>query len=235
MADLAEVTELDVDDDGWDAWRDHAEVVLAGDRIVVQPPWVRLDSVVLPSDPLVVRLDPARGWGHGGHPTTRLCLAEVERACRDRVGIRVLDVGCGSGVLGIVAARLGAGAVRSIDVDEAAVSATRDNARRNDVDHRVEVLLATDADDPLHDVAGRHDLVVANIGAATLTSLAPEIVARLADDGLLVVSGLLDPVDAEVLDAFRPWRVVRTEVLDGWVAAVLRSPSIATPRVVGGA
>jgi ribosomal protein L11 methyltransferase len=234
VGDLADVHERVLDDDGLDAWRDHAEVVVAGDHLVVQPPWVRLTTSELPTNAVIVTVDPARAWGHGAHPTTRLCLAEVERACRDRVGMHVLDLGCGSGVLGVAAARLGAAAVLAVDVDPAAVSATTDNAQRNGVDDRVQVVHASSAADPLREVHDSYDLVVANIGAATLTALAPDIVDHLADDAILVVSGLLDPVDDHLLDAFEPWRAARTATLDGWSAVVLRSPSIATPRVVGG-
>ncbi len=219
---LAEVREVVLDDDGLDAWRDHAAVVVAGERVVVRPPWIALDHAQLPPDPIVVEIDPGRSWGHGAHPTTILCLREVERTCRERVGMSVVDVGCGSGALGIAAAVLGAARVWACDIDPAAVSATRDNAARNRIADRVEVHHVVDRRRPLGTLQGRHDLILANIGAATLRELAADLVAHAADDATIVISGLLDPVDDAVVDGFAPWAVERVEVLDGWAAVVLR-------------
>lgn len=207
-------------DDGLDAWRDHAGVVRVGRRLVVHPPWVPLAAIG--PDDVVVELEPGRAWGHGAHPTTRLCLAEVERLC-DEAGIdRMLDVGCGSGALSIAAARLGAGHVVACDIDPAAVAATSENAGRNGVGARVETrLVAGDADDPLAPIGGAFDVVVANIGAASLVALAPHLLARLGPDGVLVLSGLLDPPPASVAAAFAPLRVVDDVRLDGWTALTL--------------
>jgi len=229
---LVEVHERTIDDDGLDAWRDHAEVVVAGERLVVRPPWVPIDLDALPPDPVIVSIDPARSWGHGAHPTTRLCLAEVERACRERVGMSVVDLGCGSGVLGIAAARLGATHVHAYDTDPAAVAATLDNARRNQVHDRVDAHQVPDPAEPLADLVGHHDLIVANIGAAALVGLARTILDHVGNDGEVVLSGLLDPVDPGVLAAFDPWRAVRSTTLDGWVAIVLRSPHVLPPGLV---
>jgi ribosomal protein L11 methyltransferase len=232
---LVEVSEVEVVDDGFDAWRAHATAVVVGTNLVVRPPWVALDLASLPAlprQPVVVSIDPGRAWGHGAHPTTVLCLREVERACTARIGPSVLDVGCGSGVLGIAAAMLGAAAVWACDLDPVAVETTHANAARNGVGDRVTAVLA-DADAPLQEApAAPHDLVVANIGAATLRTLAADLLSVTAPDGSLVLSGLLDTDAAEVADAFAPWRPVRVEVLDGWAAVVLRSPEVATQPAV---
>jgi ribosomal protein L11 methyltransferase len=197
-----------VDDESWrDAWRAHAEVVRVGPLAVV-PTW--LDP---PDDAdLVVTIDPGTAFGSGSHPSTRLCLrALLELA----PGARVLDVGCGSGVLSVAAARLGAVEVVAIDVATEAIEATRANAARNDVE--------VDARHALVDeVEGRFDVVVANIGAATLQGMAAELAARV--DGWLVLAGLLDEQVPPTVAAFAAHGLVldRVDGEDGWSCPWLR-------------
>jgi ribosomal protein L11 methyltransferase len=217
------VTEVEVIDDGLDAWRAHAEVVAVGRRLVVRPPWVPRGDV--PPGAVVVEIDPGPTFGHGAHPTTRLCLAAVEEALAARPGATVLDVGSGSGVLAVAAARLGATRVVAVDIDPAAVEATGANTARNGVAHVVTAALVPgtgpDGGDPLASVPGRYDVVVANIGAAALVALAPSLVARRADGATLVLSGLLDPPPPEVAAACAPLVVTTTPILDGWAALIL--------------
>lgn len=196
-------------DDGIDAWREHARVVRAG-RVVVRPPWVPLGPVGL--DEVVVEIDPGPSFGHGAHPTTRLCLEALDRLVTP--GTAVLDVGCGSGVLAIAAVRLGADRAFAVDIDPAAVAATRANAERNGVADRVE---AGPAGHPLPAA----DVVVANIGAAALRDLAPTLVAAVAPGGALVLSGLLDPPPADLAAAFAPLAVASDERSENWSALTL--------------
>lgn len=183
-----------VEGDEWlDAWRAWARPWRAGSRLVVVPAWLEAPAWTGGED-VVVTLDPGRAFGSGAHATTRLCLAELET--RVRPGHRVLDVGCGSGVLSVAAARLGAAAVLALDIDPEAVRATTDNAARNAVAERVAAGLT-----PVGDVGDRHDVVVANIGAATLIGLAPVLADRVDEGGVLVLSGLLADQGAAVADA----------------------------------
>lgn len=215
---------VDVTDDGLDAWRAHAQVVTVGPRLVVRPPWVPLGPLV--PGAVVVEVDPGAAFGHGAHPTTRLCLAAVEAMLAARPGITVLDVGCGSGVLAVAAAALGAERVVAVDVDPVAIDVTRENAARNGVEAVVDARLvaAEDADDPLRGAPGRADLVVANIGAGALRALAPHLRARVEVDGRLVLSGLLDPPAPEVVAAHAPLVEVGRATEDGWVALTLAAP-----------
>ncbi len=166
-----------------DEWRQWAKPWRAGSRLVVVPTWVAVPAWAGPGD-VVVRLDPGRAFGSGAHPTTRLCLAELES--RVESGGRMLDVGCGSGVLSVAAALLGAGAVEAIDIDREAVRATEDNAVRNGV-HRVVRSSLT----PVEELSESVPLVVANIGAATLVASAECLMALVEPGGTVVLSGVL--------------------------------------------
>ena len=203
-----------VDDDGYlDAWRTWAQPLRAGRRTVLQPAWVpREDSPA--GDDLVVVLDPGRAFGSGSHESTRLAVAALE----DLVGVgeRVLDVGCGSGVLAIVACLLGAADAVGIDVEPQAVAATEANSAANGVADRVDVRLV-----PLADVGGAFDVVVANIGGRVLFDLAGELVAHLAPGGRLVLSGILDD-QVDALVAACVGCVERSRASEaGWAAVVL--------------
>jgi ribosomal protein L11 methyltransferase len=197
-------------DDGRDGWRQHARVVRVG-RVVIRPPWVPLGLVA--PDEVVAEIDPGPTFGHGAHPTTRLCLAALDRILGP--GDVVLDVGCGSGVLAIAAVLLGAPRAVAVDIDPAAVTATRANAERNGVADRVDVRPAGEMPEATFEV------VVANIGAAALRDLAPALRERVAPGGTLVLSGLLDPPPPAVAAAFAPLAVVADDRDEGWTALVL--------------
>lgn len=158
----------------------------------------------------VVTLDPGLAFGTGTHPSTALCLDWVAGA--DLAGARVLDYGCGSGVLGIAALKRGAARVTAVDLDPQALAATRANARTNRVQHRI----AVRAPDKYR--VARFDVVLANILAQPLIALAPVIGGSLAPGGRLVLAGLLPAHADEVAAAYEPWcgAMERTH-RDGWV------------------
>jgi ribosomal protein L11 methyltransferase len=158
----------------------------------------------------VIRLDPGQAFGTGTHPTTRMCLRWiVERAGQGRRWKRVLDYGAGSGVLAIAAGLLGAGEIDAVDIDAAAVSTARENARVNGVSLR----------SGLPDLAfGAYELVVANILATPLKLLAPLLCALLDAGGELVLSGILERQAGELRDAYSPWLAIDVAAVDdGWV------------------
>jgi ribosomal protein L11 methyltransferase len=196
------------------AWRAHTAAVVVHPKLWVCFPWSETDRG---DAPLVVEVDPGQGFGTGAHPSTRLLLAEL--ADRLEGGERVLDVGCGSGILAVAALALGASGAVALDLAPAALSATRANAARNGVADRLEV-----ADRPVGEVDERFDVVVANIGARPLVELAPAIAARLAPGGWLALSGLSGAQTSVVAAAYRPLEVAAT-VTDGeWSALVLIEP-----------
>jgi ribosomal protein L11 methyltransferase len=195
----AEVQVRGVAEEDWaEAWKEHFHVERYGERLVVVPSWRSYHAQ--PND-VVITLDPGMAFGTGQHETTRLCLEAIERAITP--GARVLDVGCGSGILSLAAAKLGASSVTTLDIDDAAVRVTRDNARANCVEGAIDAACgslgsAWPFDDPAH---GRFDVVVANIIARVIVELAPDLVDALAPEGRLIVSGVIEEREREVRDA----------------------------------
>lgn len=174
-----------------------------GRRLWVAPPGARR----VPAGAPVVRLTPGLGFGTGTHPTTALCLRWLD--AHPPVGLRVLDYGCGSGILALAAARLGARSVWAVDVDAQARAAAAENAAANGL----ELWVGTPARP-----RGAFDVVLANIVLPVLAALAPRLRERLRPDGRLVLSGVLDSQLPPLRAAFSPWLaecVVRRRA--GWV------------------
>ncbi|MBK6009151.1 50S ribosomal protein L11 methyltransferase [Ramlibacter ginsenosidimutans] len=155
----------------------------------------------------VIRLDPGLAFGTGTHPTTRMCLRWI--AHHPPQGQRVLDYGCGSGILAIGAAKFGAAAVDAVDIDEAAVRSTEDNARANGVQ------LAAGLPDR---ASGRYDTVLANILATPLKVLAPLLCGHVAPGGHLVLAGILARQASELQEAYAPYAALQvSDEEDGWI------------------
>lgn len=174
--------------------------------------WVCPTDAPLPApDAIAVRLDAGLGFGTGAHPTTALCLRWL--AAHPPAGQGVIDWGCGSGILAVAAALLGAPRVLACDIDPQALVATTDNAARNGVGGQVRVVGADAVP-----VDARADLVIANILAPVLVALAPRLVTTLRPRGALLLSGLLESQVNEVLAAFMPaLRFAAPTVEHGWV------------------
>lgn len=203
-------------DEGLDAWRDHAQVWRIGSILIV-PPWLETPTDVAESD-LVLVIDPGHAFGSASHETTRMCLEAVVDLVTP--GCAVADIGCGSGILAIAAARRGATMVVATDIAADAIVATLDNALTNNVADLVEVSTATI--DELDRT--RFDVVFANIGAATLSSMAAALVQVTKPEGVLVLSGLLGEQVETVIESFEQTGALRTEVrADGeWRTVLLK-------------
>ena len=205
----------DVDAAASQRWRDFASPMWVDDQLVVVPAWQEA-----PRSATAVYVEPGSAFGLGDHPTTLLSLRALVRLLRSDPGpTEVIDVGCGTGVIAVTAAMLVGRPARAIDVASPAIEATIDNARRNGVEQLVEVDSA-----PLADIDGDFDVVVANILAPVLVSLADDLRRVTRSDGRLVISGILAGSHQHVIDALAPMQVVSTDVLDGWACVELRHP-----------
>jgi ribosomal protein L11 methyltransferase len=212
---IGDLTTRIVHEADWaEAWKAHFPVLRVGRRIVVKPTW--LDHDAQPSD-VVLDLDPGMAFGTGLHPTTRLCLAALEAtADRGRIdGARVLDVGSGSGILAIAAAKLGASTVLGVDTDPIAVEATIANARRNGLEDRISARTGS-----LPSGEPGFGLVLANLIASVLIDLAGPLRDELRPGGILLASGIFVDREEAVRAAFEAVRLTVTNRIDegDWVA-----------------
>ncbi|CAJ0902217.1 Ribosomal protein L11 methyltransferase [Ralstonia sp. LMG 32965] len=205
LSPLPAYTVREVEEQDWvRVTQSQFEPIHIGEHIWVVPSWHDAPE----SDAVVLELDPGLAFGTGSHPTTRLCMEWLEQHVQP--GERTLDYGCGSGILAIVAKKLGAGETVGVDIDPNAVEASRYNAERN----RVEATFALPDDAP----EGTFDLVVANILSNPLKLMSAMLCARVRPGGRLILSGVLERQAEEVAAAYAPaipltvWRA-----RDGWV------------------
>ncbi len=221
--DLA-VTLCGVREEDWaNNWKQYFKPIEVGDRFVICPSWERYEG---DGARIVLRIDPSSSFGTGGHQTTQLCIEQLERVVTP--GDRVLDMGCGSGILSAAALLLGASRVLAVDIDEGAVHTARENVTENGFsDDRFTALCANVlADSAAAGVVGAatYDVIAANIVADVIIAMGSLLASVLADNGTLVCSGILTERAQEVataLGAHGLQEVSRHEKQD-WVAIVLR-------------
>lgn len=206
------------EEDWAEAWKAHFQVQRYG-RVVVCPSWLEAE---LRNGDALVRLDPGMAFGTGDHPTTRSCLLALDRYVRP--GDAVLDVGTGSGILAIAAARLGARAVVALDIDPACIEVARRNVEVNGLGRAITVALGSVGERwPFAEPAsGRFDLVVANIIAKTLVELATALRDAVRPGGLLVLSGVVAEREDDVAGAFEGLEPVERIVEGDWRTLVRR-------------
>jgi ribosomal protein L11 methyltransferase len=188
------------------AWKQHAQPLSFGNGALwICPSHAAIDT----GDAARVLLDPGLAFGTGTHPSTSLCLEWL--ATHEVRGRRVLDYGCGSGILAIAALKLGAASALAIDIDQQALTATTDNARSNAVDDRLTCASVEQT------VDNSVDIVLANILARPLVGLASRLAAAVRGEGHIVLAGILDEQAAEVRAAYEPWFDFDDDLhRDGW-------------------
>jgi len=201
--------------DAWrDAWKEHYKPYAIAEGVVVRPPWEAYEAK--PGE-AVLELEPGRAFGTGLHETTRLVARAIRAHAGEVKGQLVIDVGCGSGILALVALVLGAERAVAIDNDPEAIDVTRENAGRNGLTARVE---ASTTDVAALDVTA--PLVLANIEARILIPMAKDLAARVAPGGLLLLSGILLPQQNDVRAAYPDLELLEAPSLGEWVLLALR-------------
>jgi ribosomal protein L11 methyltransferase len=198
-----------------DAWMRHTRPLTFGDRLAVCFAWSEHDRAGLPT---VIELG-LGGFGNGDHPATKLLVELLLE--RIAGGERVLDVGCGSGVLGLCAIALGASRVVAVDIKAEAMEATRRNAALNGMDDRVETCAS------LSELDGAFDVVVANIGRAAIVDLAPQLARSVAARGWLAISGISASQCSQIVEFLHPLVELERRTDGEWSAVVLGHSTLA--------
>jgi len=189
---------LHVPDQDWErAWMDNFHAMRMGERLWICPSWITPPD----ASAVNVMLDPGLAFGTGTHPTTAMCLGELDEVIRP--GDRVVDYGCGTGILAIAALKLGADIALGVDNDPQAITASHQNAERNGLTAESFEVVMPDSD-AVTTWIGSADVVVANILAGPLASLAPLLKRLLKPGGRLILAGLLDPQAQDLITTYSP-------------------------------
>ena len=210
--------------DAWrDAWKEHyrpftiarapSDGLGTAPSVVVRPPW---EAYTAKTGEKVLELEPGRAFGTGLHETTRLVAQALAEHVDRLAGITMFDIGCGSGVLALVALLLGADRAIAMDVDSEAIDVTRENAERNGLSDRI-----TTQTEPLA-AELQSPLVVANIEAKVLIPLAADIARHVAPGGLLLLSGILVPQKDDVRAAYPEFELVASPAMGEWTLLALK-------------
>lgn len=202
-------------DDWLNNWKKYFKPIPVGEKLLIRPVW---EEDFDPQGRAVLNLEPGLAFGTGTHETTRLCLELIERYLSPRS--KLLDVGCGSGILSVAGLLLGAGEAVGIDIDPLAVKTAKENARLNGVEERFTGICG----DLASKVSGQFQLVAANIVADVVIQLTQDVPRFLAPDGVYIISGIIDTREDDVLAALAGrFTVIERREERGWVAMALRA------------
>ncbi len=212
-----DITYSDIDDEDWaESWKLHFHPVRVTEKIVVRPSWRHQEAL---EGEIVIDLDPGMAFGTGTHPSTALCI----RLLADHIaaGMRFLDIGTGSGILMIAAAKTGAKTLAGIDCDPVAVEVAGNNLRRNNISPDDFILMEGDL---VTNVTGSYDMIAANIVAETICSLIPHIPPLLSPGGIFIASGIIVEKEPMVIEALllHGFTILEIRQQEGWSAVAAR-------------
>lgn len=211
---IGEVSTLEVYEEDWsNSWKKYYKTTKIGRNIVIKPTWEEYEQG---SDELIVEMDPGMAFGTGTHETTIMCIMELENYVNP--DSTVFDIGCGSGILSIAAAKIGAKKVISVDIDEVAVAATKNNVRLNNVENKIDIRKGN----LMNVVKEKADIIVANIIAEIIITLGKDIKTFLVEGGIFIASGIiLDKVDAVKKSLISVGlEIIKVERMGEWAAIV---------------
>ncbi len=213
----AKITVSGVCEEDWaNSWKAYYKPIEIGEKIVIVPAWESYDA---PAGKLVVRMDPGMAFGTGSHETTRLVIGLLEKYVRG--GERVLDVGCGSGILAICAAKLGARECKAYDIDSVAVKVARENIADSGLDN-----VSCDTSDLLYGVdksGGAYDIICANIVADIIIRMTPDVGELMSNSSIILASGIISERAEDVISCFTShgFRIIKRAEENGWCALVV--------------
>lgn len=211
---LGQVTVSEVNDADWaENWKRYYKPVRIGDKIVIKPSWEAFEPK---EGDIVVELDPGMAFGTGTHETTILCIEALEKYVKkDAV---VYDVGCGSGILSIVAAKLGAKKVIGIDIDDLSVKTSKENVKINNVEEIVEIVKGN----LLDNVSGKADIIVSNIIAEIIVNMIPDLKEYLINNGIFIASGIITEKLQLVKEALidNGFNILEEKVMNDWAVII---------------
>ncbi len=211
-----EVGSVGVDDADWNEnWKKYFHTIEIGDKLAVVPSWEKYENK---DGRMVLSIDPGAAFGTGTHATTSLCLSVLDKKVND--GIKVLDIGCGSGILAIASVLLGAESAVGVDIDAQSVKTAKENAQINHISDKTEFMVGDLADK----VSGKYNIVCANIVADVIIRLLPDVGQFMEQDGILIISGIIDIRKDDVLAAVNKngFTVSEEHYKDNWCAFVLK-------------
>ncbi|MFV9511013.1 50S ribosomal protein L11 methyltransferase [Tepidibacillus sp. LV47] len=211
-----EVSITEVEEEDWaSGWKKYYKPIQVTEKIIITPTWEEIETK---SDQLLIELDPGMAFGTGTHPTTIMCIQALEKVIKGEE--KVIDVGCGSGVLSIVAAKLGAKQVLALDLDEIAVTSTQINTKLNHVDQ----IVVVKQNDLLDGIDEQVDIVVANILAEVIVRFVNDVARVLKPNGIFISSGIIQSKSDMVKEAIEQEGLVIEEKLniEEWVAFIAK-------------
>ncbi|HIE29521.1 TPA: 50S ribosomal protein L11 methyltransferase [Candidatus Poribacteria bacterium] len=211
----AQIEIKSITDERWsESWKSAFPPLRIGQRFIVSPRW---NKITPSSEQVVIWLDPGMAFGTGYHPTTQLALSLLEEVISG--GERVADIGTGSGILAIAAAKLGADKVIATDIDKTVIPIAQENARINGVEEKIEIVVGN----AFESLSGRYDIIVVNILTKVILPIIPDCPNYLKADGLLIFSGILteEMPNIESAARFNGLQIVKTVTKEDWVGVSL--------------
>ena len=208
---------ISVNEDDWaNNWKKYYHPIHVGKHLVIKPSWIDYEKK---DGDIIVELDPGMAFGTGTHETTRMCMAHLEKYITPNS--RVLDVGCGSGILSLTSALIGAGEVTGVDIDPVAVRTAAENGRLNGFEPPKYTMKRGNLVD---EAEGKYDVIVANIIADVIIAVCPDVKPFLADDGVFITSGIIIDRKDDVIKAFDKYgfKVIDTVEEGEWVSFAVK-------------